>query len=163
MVRPPRRGVVPAPFRPLSDGRDGPAPRGRVLVVDDDATTREQVTTVLKIEGYDVAVAENGEAAVAAHRAKSVDIILMDPRSPGKPGCDAVRDLAAEVPDAVIVAMSSDVDVEPPRRDAPAPAPPGGVRLRLRKPLEPWLLLHTLAGLIAARRSLRGSRLHRSA
>jgi hypothetical protein len=85
----------------------------------------------------------------------------MDPRSPGKPGCDAVRDLAAEVPDAVIVAMSSDVDVEPPWRDAPAP--PGGVRLRLRKPLEPWLLLHTLAGLIAARRSLRGSRLHRSA
>jgi two-component system response regulator HydG len=122
---------------------------------------RELLLTILKTEGYDVAVAEDGELAVASCRARPADVVLMDLDLPDKPGILAIRELGTEFPEAVIVAMSGDADA--PWHDTLTEARIAGARLTLRKPLEPWLLLRALEGLLAGRKSLLDSHLHRSA
>jgi CheY-like chemotaxis protein len=161
MIRPRRRRVAPTPLPPPARGRSLPAPRGRVLVVDVDGDTRELLSTVLRTEGYDVTLAEDGACALASHRARPADVILMDLGLPARLGGGAIRELAAEFPDVVVVAMSGDADSR--WRDALTEARTVGARLTLRKPIEPWLLLRALEGLLAGRRSLLDSRLHCSA
>jgi len=63
----------------------------RVLVVDDESVTRMMVRRVLLDSGYDVAEAENGEAAVDQCSASPPDLVLMDVRMPVMNGFDACR------------------------------------------------------------------------
>lgn len=132
-----------------------------MLVVDDHADTRDLLLTILKTEGYDVAVAEDGEAALERYRERAADVVLMDLYMPRKDGVATIRDLRAEFPDVVIVAMSGDAGTI--WRDALAEARAAGAQLTLRKPLEPWVLLRALEGLMAARRTMPSARLHRTA
>ena len=132
-----------------------------MLIVDAHPDMRELLLTILKTEGYDVGVAEDGELAVESCRARPADVVLMDLNLPDKPGAVAIRELGTEFPDAVIVAMSGDADAL--WHDALTEARIAGARLTLRKPLEPWLLLRALEGLLAGRKSLLDSHLHRSA
>lgn len=108
--------------------------------------------TILKTEGYDVAVAADGDGAVTAYREQPADVVLMDLYMPRKDGVAAIRELCEEFRGVVIVAMSGDGGTV--WRDALAEARAAGAAFTLRKPLEPWLLLRTVEGLVAARRSL---------
>jgi CheY-like chemotaxis protein len=132
-----------------------------VLVVDDHADTRELLETILRTEGYDVAVAEDGQVATDRCRERSADIVLMDLYMPRKDGVTAIREMRAEFPDVAIVAMSGDAGSI--WRDALAEARAAGAQLTLRKPIEPWVLLRALEGIMAARRSLHAAQVHRSA
>jgi CheY-like chemotaxis protein len=152
-----RAPVAPPPHR---SGRPQPPAHARILVVDDHEDTRELLLTILKTEGYDVDLAEDGDAAVRRYRERPADIVLMDLYMPRKNGIAAIQDLSEEFPGVVIVAMSGDADLV--WHDALAEARRAGAQLTLRKPLEPWLLLRTLEGLTAARRALT-DRVHRSA
>ena len=147
--------------RPHRNGRTEPVPHVRLLVVDDHADTRELLFTILKTEGYEVALAEDGEVAVQRYREHPADIVLMDLFMPRKDGVTAIRELCAEFPAVIIVAMSGDMGTA--WYDALAEARAAGARLTLRKPLEPWVLLRALEGLVAARKALADDRLHRSA
>jgi len=49
-----------------------------ILVVDDEPDIRSLVQEILEEEGYEVGVAENGEAARRARRARRPDLILLD-------------------------------------------------------------------------------------
>jgi CheY-like chemotaxis protein len=135
-----------------------------VLVVDDHDDTRDLLLTILKTEGYDVTLAEDGEAALQRYRERPADVVLMDLFMPRKDGVTAIRELCAEFHGVTIVAMSGDGMSNAPGaawHDALAEARTAGAQLTLRKPLEPWVLLRALEGLVAARKSLNG--LHRSA
>lgn len=147
--------------RPHRNDRAEPVPHVRVLVVDDHADTRELLFTILKTEGYEVALAEDGEVGVQRYRERPADIVLMDLFMPRKGGVTAIRELCAEFPGVTIVAMSGDMGTA--WHDALADARTAGARLTLRKPLEPWVLLRALDGLVAARRTLSDDGLHRSA
>lgn len=131
------------------------------MVVDDHADTRDLLLTILKTEGYEVALAEDGDVALGRYRQQAADIVLMDLCMPRKDGVATIRDMRAEFPDVVIVAMSGDAG--PIWKDALAEARAAGAQLTLRKPIEPWVLLHALEGLIAGRRSLMATNLHRTA
>jgi CheY-like chemotaxis protein len=150
--RPPPRAAAP----PYRNGRPETIARARVLVVEDHADTRELLVTILKTEGYDVAVAEDGEVAISRFREQPADIVLMDLYLPRKDGVTAIRELHAACPGVVIVAISGDAG--PIWRDALAEARAAGALLTLRKPIEPWVLLRALEGLVAARRSLSAAR-----
>jgi CheY-like chemotaxis protein len=126
----------------------------RVLVVDDHADTREMLFTILKTEGYDVTVAEDGEAALERYRERPADVVLMDLFMPRKDGVTAIRELCAEFSGVTIVAMSGDMGTI--WHDALADARAAGAQLTLRKPLEPWVLLRSIEGLVAARKTLNG-------
>jgi CheY-like chemotaxis protein len=63
----------------------GPAP-GQVLLVEDDAATREMMTRMLHKEGWAVAEAENGLVALARVAAHRPDLILLDLMMPQMDG-----------------------------------------------------------------------------
>jgi CheY-like chemotaxis protein len=151
----------PPAAKPQRNGRAEALAHARVLVVDDHADTRDLLYTILKTEGYDVVLAEDGDAALQRYRERAADVVLMDLYMPRKDGVTAIRELCAEFRGVTIVAMSGDTATA--WHDALAEARIAGARLTLRKPLEPWVLLRALEGLLAARKTLSLPSLHRSA
>jgi two-component system response regulator PilR (NtrC family) len=66
----------------------GPA---RILVVDDEPSMRQMLAIVLKREGYDVALAENGRMAVAALERGPFDVLISDIKMPDMSGVEVLR------------------------------------------------------------------------
>jgi len=89
------------------------APKGRVLVVDDDASLAEMLTIVLRQEGFDSRVCARGDIAMAALREYRPDLVLLDLMLPGKDGIDVCKEIRAEsgVPIVMLTAKSDTVDV----------------------------------------------------
>lgn len=90
-----------------------PAPRGKVLVVDDDASLAELLTLVLRTEGFESRVCPTGDRALAELRDYRPDVVLLDVMLPGKDGIDVCREIRAEsgVPIVMLTAKSDTVDV----------------------------------------------------
>ena len=82
-----------------------------ILVVDDDAGTREAVRFLLEDEGYVVEVAENGQVALDRLRAvgRTPALVLLDLMMPGMDGETLLRELAGrtDVPRVPIVVMTA--------------------------------------------------------
>jgi len=129
-----------------------PHPPGRVLVVEDHQDTRDLLDLLLRTEGYEVTLAADGEEGTAAYRNEPADVVLVDIFMPRKDGIATITDLRRDFPDVVLIAMSADASVD--RRGALVRAREAGAQLTLRKPIEPWVLLRSLEGLLAGRRSL---------
>ncbi len=62
-----------------------------VVVADDDRATRERISQLLRAEGLTVVPASNGQKAIDAVRAQSVDLVVLDVNMPGLSGIDACR------------------------------------------------------------------------
>jgi two-component system response regulator RpaA len=65
----------------------------RVLVVDDDPQVLRLLRVNLELEGYDVASATNGEAALAECADQVPDLVVCDVMMPGMDGYEVVRRL----------------------------------------------------------------------
>jgi DNA-binding response OmpR family regulator len=65
--------------------------RGRILIVDDDATVAEILSRYLVREGYDVETAGNGQVALERTQSQPPDLILLDLMLPGISGLDVCR------------------------------------------------------------------------
>jgi two-component system sensor histidine kinase and response regulator WspE len=78
--------------------RDGAAagPRKRVLVVDDSITVREVERQLLRHQGYDVAVAVDGQEGWNLVRAERFDLVVSDVDMPRMNGLELVRAMRAE-------------------------------------------------------------------
>ena len=74
----------------------GPRPSPYILVVDDEPDIRNLLQEILEDEGYEVSVAENGEAARRAHRARRPDLILLDIWMPDVDGITLLKEWAEE-------------------------------------------------------------------
>ncbi|MGW5918179.1 response regulator [Nocardia fluminea] len=72
-------------------GADGPAPKVRVLVADDERLVREGIAALLVLQpGIDVVgTAESGTEAVESAAVLAPDVVLMDVRMPGMDGVEA--------------------------------------------------------------------------
>jgi two-component system, OmpR family, response regulator len=85
-------------FRGPSSGSKDPAARTgkavRVLVVDDEPSICEAVSAALVRWGYEVVMAQSGEAALAIVRGEAIDVMLIDLRIPDMRG-DIVFEVAA--------------------------------------------------------------------
>ena len=79
----------------------------RVLVVDDEENIRLVLRTLLKKHGYDVEVADSGEAALAALESFDPDVILTDVRMPRMGGLDLLATLKAKQHPATVIVMSA--------------------------------------------------------
>jgi DNA-binding response OmpR family regulator len=84
----------------------------RVLVVDDDPTVREVVVSYLRAAQHDVSEAADGEAALAAMRDITADLIVLDLMLPGIDGLEVCRRLRAttDVPIIMLTALGSETD-----------------------------------------------------
>ncbi len=89
------------------------ATKGRVLVVDDDASLAEMLTIVLRQEGFDSRMVTRGDLALAAFRDYKPDVVLLDLMLPGKDGIDVCKEIRAEsgVPIVMLTAKGDTVDV----------------------------------------------------
>lgn len=84
----------------------------RVLVVEDDAAIRDALVYNLGREGYQVEAAGDGAAAIAAARAGSPDLIVLDLMLPELDGFDVTRTLRKEskVPILMLTARDDEID-----------------------------------------------------
>jgi two-component system response regulator MprA len=67
----------------------------RILVVDDEPAVREAVRRALSFEGYDVAIAVEGQAALDIISSETVDAVVLDILMPGVDGLEVCRRLRA--------------------------------------------------------------------
>jgi len=63
----------------------------RILVVDDERSMRELLAIVLRREGYEVLLAENGRSAIQTLEKEPVDILISDIKMPDLSGVDVLR------------------------------------------------------------------------
>ena len=85
-------------------------PRARLLVVDDEATQRDMLASILGRAGYEVLTAATGAEALAQLEAGAFDLLLTDQRMPEMDGLellDRSRRLAAELPVVLMTAYGS--------------------------------------------------------
>ena len=89
------------------------ATKGRVLVVDDDASLAEMLTIVLRQEGFDSRMCTRGDEALDEFRDYRPDVVLLDLMLPGKDGIDVCKEIRAEsgVPIVMLTAKGDTVDV----------------------------------------------------
>ena len=67
-----------------------------MLVVDDEASTRELLSAILRDDGYDVVAVPDGEAALKSAAEFRPDLVLLDCALPGSNGVDVARRLRRE-------------------------------------------------------------------
>ena len=79
----------------------------RILIVEDDRAIAVALEDDLRLEGYDVQVVRDGEAALAAARAAAFDLLLLDVMLPKKDGFDVCRELRRAGVDAKIVLLTA--------------------------------------------------------
>jgi len=84
----------------------------RVLVVEDEQSYSEALGYMLRKEGYEVAIAENGNDALAEFERNGADIVLLDLMLPGLPGTEVCRQIrqASSVPVIMVSAKDDEVD-----------------------------------------------------
>jgi two-component system response regulator HydG len=83
-----------------------------ILVADDDAGMRESLARALRREGFTVAAAENGAAALETLRRARVDLLIADLRMPGLDGLELLRAAKLVAPETEIVVISGHGTVE---------------------------------------------------
>jgi CheY-like chemotaxis protein/anti-sigma regulatory factor (Ser/Thr protein kinase) len=117
----------------------------KILVVDDDKTTRHVLTTVLKSAGFTTSVAKDGVEALEALRTRRFDLLLLDVWMPRMNGLDLLAKLRTVKTRPRVVVMTSD--------DAPETllkAVREQAFTYVHKPVESLALLQTVRDALAA-------------
>ena len=83
-----------------------------ILVVEDDSTVRNLITTTLKSNDYRYITASNGEAAIIAATTQQPDIVFLDLGLPDLDGVEIINRIRtwSQMPIIVISARSEDAD-----------------------------------------------------
>jgi signal transduction histidine kinase/ActR/RegA family two-component response regulator len=132
----------------VESGASGPA--RRVLVVDDNTSAAQSMAMILKLEGFDVQVAFDGESGLEAARAFHPAAILMDIGLPGIDGYELARRIRQD-PQlnsglAMLAAVTGYAEPEARRRSREA-----GFDQHLVKPVDPESVLALLAEAVGSR------------
>ncbi|KHK98641.1 XRE family transcriptional regulator [Microbacterium mangrovi] len=85
----------------------------QVLIVEDEPDLAEPLAFLLRHEGFQTRVVEDGNEALRVFRAEGADIILLDLMLPGMPGTEVCRQIRAisKVPIVMLTAKDSEIDI----------------------------------------------------
>jgi signal transduction histidine kinase len=140
-----RRAEAPAPDQGLVNDPDLLAGL-RVLVLDDEADTRELLTTALEQHGARVAAVASVPEVLAAMDRESFDVLVSDIGVPGEDGYSLIRKVRARgaerggnLPAAALTAYA--------RTEDRVRALSAGFQMHLSKPIDPAELVATIASL----------------
>ena len=78
----------------------------KVLIVDDSALVRKQLTEMITTLGYEIDTAKNGQEAVEKAVAMQYDVITMDINMPVMDGIEAVKQIMQKKPTAILMISS---------------------------------------------------------
>lgn len=81
--------------------------KSTILVVDDEPVARQSMSDILKLEGYTVASAPNGHAAVEYVRMHPVDLVIVDLRMPGMDGLEVVQVVNQVSPETEVIILTA--------------------------------------------------------
>jgi CheY-like chemotaxis protein len=115
----------------------------RILVVDDDPMVCEAIEVCLQHQGFDVTVANGGEAGLRVLENSAFDVMLVDIFMPHMRGFESIRIFHECAPATPLIAMSgyAFAEIEPPSPDFHKMAHDLGATHCLRKPFSPKALL----------------------
>jgi len=84
----------------------------RILLVEDDADSREALRRLLARMGHDVHIGVDYESALAVASREPLDVLLSDIGLPGRDGCDLMRDIKKlyDLPGVALTAFVSEED-----------------------------------------------------
>jgi DNA-binding response OmpR family regulator len=119
-----------------------PVMAARVLIVDDDPAIRQILSALLKRDGTECDIAEDGEQAIAKLQQNRYDVVLLDllmPRVDGVGVIAYMKESSIITPVVVISAVMDDrVDTLDPQL----------VRVAMQKPLEPRELRRVVEAIV---------------
>lgn len=81
--------------------------KSNIIVVDDEPVARQSLSDILKLEGYNVASAPNGQSAVEYVRMHPVDLMIVDLRMPGMDGLEVVQVVNQISPDTEVILLTA--------------------------------------------------------
>lgn len=73
--------------------------KSRILVVDDEESIREFLDIMLKKEGYEVTLAEDGQRAIDLLKKKAIDLVISDLQMPNVTGMELLHHVRDNYPD----------------------------------------------------------------
>jgi len=79
----------------------------KVLVIDDEANLRKVLAAMLRRDGFDVTVAENGEQGLAEFNKNGADIIVTDLVMPKVGGMEVLSTIRAANPDVPVIIITA--------------------------------------------------------
>jgi len=79
----------------------------RILVVDDERSMREMLAILLRREGHDVSVAENGRGAIALLNQRPFDLVVSDARMPDLDGLEVLRHARSINPSVIAIMITA--------------------------------------------------------
>jgi two-component system response regulator RegX3 len=84
----------------------------RILVVEDEESFSDPLSYLLRKEGFEVEVADDGPSALAEFDRTGADLVLLDLMLPGLPGTEVCRQLRlrSNVPVIMLTAKDSEID-----------------------------------------------------
>lgn len=86
--------------------------RVRLLLVDDEADFRQAIARGLSRRGFEVEVAADGVAGIAAIRKKLPDIVLLDQKMPGMSGIDTLKEMRKISEDLPVIVLTGHGDFD---------------------------------------------------
>ena len=84
-----------------------------ILVIDDDTQVLDVMSEMLRLEGHQVAVAENGQKAIEEIQNQSFDLVITDLIMPEKEGLETIAEIRKHCGDLPIIAISGGGRVGP--------------------------------------------------
>ena len=83
-----------------------------LLVVDDERAIREACREVAQSLGFSTSVADSAEHAYRLLEAQGIDVVLLDLKLPGAGGLEALHQIKARRPDAVVIVVTGYATVQ---------------------------------------------------
>lgn len=78
----------------------------KVLVIDDDELVRQTISAILQRRGFQVVLAEDGDAGLEKYQSAAPDVVITDILMPGKEGIETIVELRRLSPSLKIIAIS---------------------------------------------------------
>jgi two-component system alkaline phosphatase synthesis response regulator PhoP len=96
----------------MAHGDPPPIPQARILVVDDEQTTRAAIARGLELMGYRVDEAASGSQALAKLSLTPCDLMLLDLRMPEMDGVEVMKWLQEAQPDLLVIVLTAYASLE---------------------------------------------------
>ncbi len=122
--------------------------QGSVLIIDDEASIRESLQTLLELEGFTVETAASGEEGLAKLAEQPMDLVLLDFALPDRNGLEILRDIRDRDPELGVIMITAYGTVE----NAVAAMQSGATNF-IQKPWDNEKLLADVRAVVGRRRA----------